>query len=1575
MKGRVDIQSTGSEKKIQEILKRVNSLFSRLKEKATVSINTKPAEAAAGRLSGAVTKVNAKLAGIGQFVPSIGALQGALAGATGSGLKAAAAFAGIGLAAVGLFKAIQIGKEFDDKLNQSVAIMGNVSDAMRNDMADAAKQVALDTNLAASAAAESYFFLASAGLNAQQSIAALPQVALFAKAGMFDMAKATDLATDAQSALGLSSKDAEENLVNLTRVTDVFVKANTLANTSVEQISTAITNKAGTALNILGKDIEEGAAALLVFADKGVKAEKAGEQFAIALRDMQTAALKNTSAFEKFNVSVFDEQGEMRNVADIIFDLETAMGGMSDAAKKATLAQLGFKDKSQAALLTLVGSSSKIREYEAGLRDAGGVTKEIAEKQMLSFSERLKQVTGFLENFALTAFEAIGPVLTLFVDLATGILSVLKPVVSLVGQFAPLIAGAAGIVLLFAKWHVITGAMATAGLKLVGLLTVKVPLMVQSAVATVRDTAAKVANKVASIALAVSTVGLTGALRILWLTMLANPIGLVIGAVGLLVGAFALFGSSGETVEEALEGVGKASADAQKTIADTKASDDAADANLKLADSYDKLKGSSDPGEMREFQRVTDSLAASVPEAVVATDGMGQSLGDLAGIMVGATEQAEINTDVVRAMAEEQKRLNAEARDGAMETLAEETRDLVEATAEASEEVQELRDRKASLQERIAQLREEGSPYAEYQIARLNGELKETTQELGEQAGEVQRGKEGIRDQVKLFQEQGKTIEEIGEELGITADETRGYVLQLEAAEREAERAKIQASGLTEETYRNVEATAGLAAQWNTVTKSINNALNQSIQALAQFRRAQIAAGDAGTKFGQTTSTLLSGFGFKGTSTQLDNLFNKTETNNARTLAQEKKLNDEILKQVKLEVEGGKVATSSSRKKQANKIKEIDLYGDIVDLIKEQRDLEAESAIATKEDRLEILEAEHQERLRQIKVAAEAERRQVRADIAERLKLDTEAAQKYIESGEGVSEEKYKKLSAEERAQVDRFYEELNKLVILQEKESARERADARRDALLEMFDEERDLYTQAAELNAEAERAVREIQREALDLSTTSGVIIDRDLQVEELQNTFDDAAREIARSSPEYIAAMERLRDAVGAGLIPAEDAVAEEQRIISGIVLDETDRAGSLINLRWQKFLREREELFRESSDRVIEIEAAAGRNQNALFAAFLKFREGLFQSYTDRIKAIREEDNEDEKEKADEQIIALRKRLADGLIGRAEFSRELSSISEQIGGTTEKVGEFWDTVLEDFNAGAAKGFELAGESFQGIVDEANHNINALFTLTAEELEGFSDEKLKELGIKTKNTWEAIGQAGLASLGQLGTAMAQFAVQGENILKNTALFALDIAATYLDKIALQVSALIWGREVSSLGFAGIATATALTATFMGLVSLAKTALTGGFRDGGNTGRGPINGIAGVVHFGEEVVKYEHSKNHRPFYQSIHKGLHPVAAAFKHYPAHDLLRLGLVPKMERSRSGVAVDAGLLREVRSLRADVQAGAARTEAAVENLKGEIEINRAIAVSGTLEMDTRKATAAIKRADYLKSRGL
>jgi TP901 family phage tail tape measure protein len=293
---------------------------------------------------------------------------------------------------------IRASSEFNDAFTKSTAIMGDLSQTMRTEMVRAAEEVAKTTTFSAKEAAEAYFFLASAGLDAVQSVKALPQVSKFAQAGAFDLAQATDLLTDAQSALGMTIRgDVIKNMENMARVSDVLVKANTLANASVEQFSQALTSKAGAALKILGKDIEEGVAVLAAFADQGVKAQEAGTALNIVLRDLSTKAIDNADAFARNKVAVFDAGGEMNNIASIVSDLEDRLAGMSDEMAKATLKELGFADKSVIFIQTLIGMSDRIREYEEELRKAGGTTELIAGKQMESFAAQVKVVQNHWE--------------------------------------------------------------------------------------------------------------------------------------------------------------------------------------------------------------------------------------------------------------------------------------------------------------------------------------------------------------------------------------------------------------------------------------------------------------------------------------------------------------------------------------------------------------------------------------------------------------------------------------------------------------------------------------------------------------------------------------------------------------------------------------------------------------------------------------------------------------------------------------------------------------------------------------------------------------------------------------------------------------------------------------------------------------------------------------------------------------------------------------------------------------------------------------------------------------------------
>ena len=352
--------------------------------------------------------------------------------AVGARLVAAAASitSALGVASVKAFA------DFDAAMTKSTAIMGDVSSAMEQDMSNAAREVAKTTTFSADEAAEAYFFLASAGLDAQQSINALPKVAQFAQAGMFDLSQATDLLTDAQSALGLTSDDTTKNMENMQQVADVLVKANTLANASVEQFSQSLTNKAGAALSVANKSIEEGVAVLSVFADQGVKGAEAGERLSVMLRDITRAGAANADEFAKLGLEVFDAEGNLRNMADVTAEFERVLGPMSDAQKAATLDTLGLTRSVADNIKLVLGSSEQMRDYQDSLEGAGGTAEEVANKQLQTFSAQMDLVQSSIGDVFLTIGSKLVPELLNMFETFGGVERVQEIVDGLGARFA-----------------------------------------------------------------------------------------------------------------------------------------------------------------------------------------------------------------------------------------------------------------------------------------------------------------------------------------------------------------------------------------------------------------------------------------------------------------------------------------------------------------------------------------------------------------------------------------------------------------------------------------------------------------------------------------------------------------------------------------------------------------------------------------------------------------------------------------------------------------------------------------------------------------------------------------------------------------------------------------------------------------------------------------------------------------------------------------------------------------------------------------------------------------------------------
>lgn len=282
--------------------------------------------------------------------------------------------------------------KFDDAMTKSLAIMSGVSDEMRMQMANVAKDISSMSVTAPDKVAESFYFLASAGYDAETSMKAVAVVEKFATAAALDMAKATSYLANSQSALGLAIGTSEQKMMNMKRVSDVLTMAANAADGSQEEFAKALTTKSAVALKLVNKEIEEGVAVLEAYAMAGIKGESAGEKLDITMRELQRVAIKEKAAWDSLGLSVFDGEGKMRHMADIIGDLEKKLAGASSQQKIMVMTMLGFRAESFGAIAPLIGQSKAIREFEEANKQASlgmGESARVAEKQNKSFANQM----------------------------------------------------------------------------------------------------------------------------------------------------------------------------------------------------------------------------------------------------------------------------------------------------------------------------------------------------------------------------------------------------------------------------------------------------------------------------------------------------------------------------------------------------------------------------------------------------------------------------------------------------------------------------------------------------------------------------------------------------------------------------------------------------------------------------------------------------------------------------------------------------------------------------------------------------------------------------------------------------------------------------------------------------------------------------------------------------------------------------------------------------------------------------------------------------------------------------------
>ena len=383
--------------------------------------------------------------GLGDAEKSASGFGGKLGGALGSGVKTVAK---VGAAAVAAATAattafaassVKVGMDFDTSMAQVAATSGKSMDELlqtigsvdtaygqfSGNLREYAQFMGANTAFSAKQAADALNYMALAGYDAQTSMNMLPNVLNLAAAGSMDLARASDMITDTQTAFGIS-------LERTTQLVDEMAKAASTGNTSVEQLGDAFLVVGGLAKELNGGFVflddgtqvavdgfQEMEIALTAMANAGIKGSEAGTHMRNMIMKLSSPTKEGAKVMQELGLNVFNASGDMRPLSNIIHDLNISMQDLTQEQKIKAVSAL-FNSRDLASAEALLGAIEQDWDkIGVSILEAEGSAQKMADTQLDNLNGDVTIFKSALEGAQIAISDKLTPGLRGFVKFGT----------------------------------------------------------------------------------------------------------------------------------------------------------------------------------------------------------------------------------------------------------------------------------------------------------------------------------------------------------------------------------------------------------------------------------------------------------------------------------------------------------------------------------------------------------------------------------------------------------------------------------------------------------------------------------------------------------------------------------------------------------------------------------------------------------------------------------------------------------------------------------------------------------------------------------------------------------------------------------------------------------------------------------------------------------------------------------------------------------------------------------------------------------------------------------------------------
>lgn len=363
-------------------------------------------------IGGSMQKVGTKISDIGKTMS----------------LKVTTPIVGIGAAVA------KLGSDFTDQMSTVKAVTGATGKEFEQ-LKDKAREMGKLTRYSAMEAAEGQEALARAGFSTDEVMSALEHTLNLATVGGIELGQASGITATLIRSFGFEASEAS-------RVADVLSKTSAATQTDVAGLGETFKYVAPVAKS-LGIGFEEVSAAAGLLGDAGIQAGQAGNMLKRGLLNLASPTKQQAGLMEELGIEVFDAEGNMKPLVEVIKELEKGLEGMTAEQETAALSMLfGSNAVSGWAALVDKGSGA-LENLENELKSSTGAAKDMADEMENNLAGDMRSLNSMLEEVAQGFFEASEGPMRAFVQKLKDIVEVFANLPESAKQTIVMVAGLA----------------------------------------------------------------------------------------------------------------------------------------------------------------------------------------------------------------------------------------------------------------------------------------------------------------------------------------------------------------------------------------------------------------------------------------------------------------------------------------------------------------------------------------------------------------------------------------------------------------------------------------------------------------------------------------------------------------------------------------------------------------------------------------------------------------------------------------------------------------------------------------------------------------------------------------------------------------------------------------------------------------------------------------------------------------------------------------------------------------------------------------------------------------------------